>query len=143
MYVTQVCVNIFSQTHCRSVMSCQSQSKGSGASMGGPRSLPPSHPSHHAALLQTRGQELGPTFTNKLAKYAYMQTSLCLFILFLNSTKHDPRPFQNNSDPTLALFLTSPSTSFSHFPSSVFLLPIIIFMSSLSFSCVNFSFSRL
>lgn len=66
----------------------------------------------------------------------YMQTSLCLFIPFLSSGIHDPRPFQNNTDLTCALFLTSSSTSFSHFPSSVVLLHIIIFMSSLSFSCV-------
>lgn len=74
----------------------------------------------------------------------YMQTSLCLFIPFLSSGIHDPRPFQNNTDLTCALFWLLPQLLF------LISLQVLSYFISL-FSCLHslshvssqFSLSRL
>lgn len=64
------------------------------------------HPLTHLTMQLYYRQENKNESTHKHAGKLciYMQTSLCRFILFLNSGIHDPRPVQNNTAPFIWLF---------------------------------------
>lgn len=101
------CVYKFSQTHFGSAMSCQSKSKGSAWCSEVASTLSPASP--RSSITGERAKMRANIHKQAGKAFAYMQTSLILFLC-------DPRPFQNNTNLTRALFVTYPSTSSSRLP---------------------------
>lgn len=127
------CVYVFSQTHFGSAMSCQSKSKGSAWRSEVASALSPASP--RSSITGERAKMRAEIHKQAGKAFTYMQTSLILFLC-------DPGPFQNNTDLTRALFVTSPSTSSSRFPFKCF-LTYYFYVSTLFLVClISFSVSH-